>query len=240
MAGDTRPAASPSTGGEVAPTQSGGRGSRTGLKVGGWILVVIGTLAAVIGVTLVVIHLTQRDSDGYYTSDSKRVSAAGYAITAEALHFGDLPGFVSDIVGTVRVRATSSNGRPLFVGIARQSDVNRYLGGVARSEVTDINGNSVDYDRHPGGAPAGPPGAQHFWEASSTGRGEVTTTWKVSGGDWAIVAMNATGAPRVSADVNLGAKTNAVLWIGIAFLVVGLIAGGAGIAMLVSSTRPRY
>jgi hypothetical protein len=238
MAGGTGSVPPPAAGGG-RPVQPGG-GSRTGLKVGGWILVVIGTLAAVIGVTLVVVHLTQRDSDGYYTSDSTRVSAPGYAITSEALHFGNLPGVVNDIVSTVRVSATSTNGRPLFVGIARQSDVNRYLGGVARSQVTDINDNSVDYDRHPGGAPAGPPGSQHFWEASSTGRGQIPTTWKVSGGDWAIVAMNATGAPRVSADVKLAAKTDAVLWVGIAFLAVGLIAGGAGIAMLVSSRRPRY
>jgi hypothetical protein len=238
MAGGTGPTAPPGTGGGT-PVQPPG-GGRTGLKVGGLILVVIGTLAAIVGVTLVVIHLTQRDSDGFYTSDSKHVSAPGYAITSEALHFGDLPGVVSDIVGTVRVRATSTNGRPLFVGIGQQSDVNSYLGGVARSEVTDINDNSVDYDRHPGGAPAGPPGAQHFWEASSAGVGRVTTTWKVSGGDWEIVAMNRTGAPRVSADVTLAAKTNVVLWVGIGFLVVGLLLGGGGIAMLVSSSRPRY
>jgi hypothetical protein len=68
----------------------------------------------------------------------------------------------------------------------------------------------------------------------------VTTTWKVSGGDWAIVAMNATGTPRVSADVTLAAKTNVVLWVGIGFLIVGLVLGGGGIAMLVSSRRPRY
>jgi hypothetical protein len=238
MAGGTGPTTPPPTGGGT-PGQQGG-GSRTGLKVGGWILVVFGTLAVIVGVTLVVIHLTQRDSDGFYTSDSKRVSAPGYAITSDTLHFGDLPGVVSDIVGTVRVSATSTNGRPLFVGIARSSDVDSYLGGVARSEVTDINDNSVDYDRHPGGAPAGPPGAQRFWEASSTGRGQVTTTWKVSGGDWEIVAMNATGAPRVSADVRLAAKTNVVLWVGIGFLVVGLVLAGGGIAMLVSSGRPRY
>jgi hypothetical protein len=218
--------------------QRGGGGS-TGLKVGGWILVVLGTLALIIGVALVVIHLTQRD-DGFYTSDSKRVSSTGYAITSEALHIGDLPGVVSDIVGTVRVRATSTNGRPLFVGIARQSDVNSYLGGVARSEVTDFSNNTVDYDQHSGGPPAGPPGAQRFWEASSTGPGQVTTSWKVSGGDWSIVAMNATGAPRVSADVRLGAKTNAVLWIGVGFLVVGLLFAGGGIAMLVAGSRPRY
>jgi hypothetical protein len=239
MSGGAESAARPATGGG-APAPQPRSGGSTGLKVGGWILLVLGILGVIIGVTLVVIHLTQRDSDGYYTSNSKHFSAPGYAITSDTLHFGDLPGAVSDIVGTVRVRGTSTNGRPLFIGIGRTSDVNSYLGGVARSEVTDINDNSVDYARHPGGPPSGPPGAQHFWQASSSGLGRVTTTWKVSGGDWEIVAMNATGTPRVSADVTLGAKTTAVLWIGIGFLVVGLILAGGGIAMLVAGSRPRY
>jgi hypothetical protein len=51
-------------------------------------------------------------------------------------------------------------------------------------------------------------------------------------GDWTIVAMNATGAPQVRAVVKVGAQTNVVLWIGLGFLLVGLIAGGAGVAMV--------
>jgi hypothetical protein len=39
--------------------------------------------------------------------------------------------------------------------------------------------------------------------------------------------------------VRLGAKTTAVLWIGIGFLVVGLLFAGGGIAMLVAGSRPR-
>jgi hypothetical protein len=215
--------------------QPGPSGGSTGLKVGGWILAVIGALILVVGVTLVVVHLTQRDSDGYYTSSTERVSAPGYAITAEALHIGDLPNVVSDVVGRVRVSATSSNGQPLFIGIGPQSAVDRYLAGVARNQVTDINDGTVQYDRHAGRAPAGPPGRERFWDASSSGRGQVTTSWKVEGGDWTIVAMNASGAPRVSAVVQVGANTNVVLWIGLGFLLVGLVAGGAGIAMLWSS-----
>ena len=212
--------------------QPGPRGGSTGLKVGGWILVVIGTLILVVGVTLVVIHLTQRDSDGYYTSSSERVSAPGYAITAEALHIGDLPDVVSDVVGRVRVSATSGTGQPLFVGIGPQSAVNRYLAGVARSQVTDISDGTVKYKQHAGRAPTGPPGREHFWDAAVSGRGQVTTSWKVEGGDWTIVAMNATGAPHVNAVVKVGANTNVVLWVGLGFLLVGLIAGGAGVAML--------
>jgi hypothetical protein len=116
--------------------------------------------------------------------------------------------------------------------------VNGYLAGVARSEVTDVNGNTVKYKTHPGRAPAGAPGRESFWQSARSGSGQVTATWKVKEGNWAIVLMNANGAPHVSAAVHVGANTNLVLWVGLGFLLVGLVAGGAGSAMLLS-TRSR-
>src|SRR3954452_9724940 len=132
MAG-TRPAMPPTTGGQPAPMQPRGGGGSTGLKVGGWILAIFGALLLIVGVTLVVIHLTQRDSDGYYTSSTERVAAPGYAITAEALQIGDLPDVVSDVVGRVRISAMSSNCSPLFIGIGPQSAASRYLPAVPPS-----------------------------------------------------------------------------------------------------------
>src|SRR5436309_13951785 len=124
MAGAEDPVASPQARPEVAPKPAGGGGGGSGLQVGGWILAAIGGLLVVAGVALVVVHLTQRDKDGYYTSSTVDVAAPGYAVTSEALHLGGLPGFVSDALGRVRVSARSSNGQALFVGIAPQSDVN--------------------------------------------------------------------------------------------------------------------
>ncbi len=191
------------------------------------------------GVALVIVHLTQRGKDGYYTSSTKHVTAAGYAVTTEGLHIGDLPSVATDAVGRVRVSARSSNGQALFVGIAPQTAVNSYLGGVARSEVTDVNGDDITYKLHRGTAPRGPPTRRSFWQVASTGSGQVTVSWKVKGGTWTIVLMNASGAAQVSAAVSVGAKTNLLLWLGLGLLLVGLIAGGAGTAMLVSSRSPR-
>ena len=108
----------------------------------------LGAVALIGGVALVVVHLTQRGKNGYYTSSTKRVAASGYAITTEGLDIGDLPSFTTDAVGHVRVSARGSNGQPLFVGIAPQSAVNAYLAGVGRSEVTDVNGDTVSYRTH--------------------------------------------------------------------------------------------
>ena len=133
------PVAGPPAAGETPSPPSGGGdqpapppapaagGGSTGLKVGGWILVGLGALLLVAGIALVVVHLTQRDKDGYYTSSSKQVSSTGYAITAEGLHLGDLPSVASDVIGRLRVTATSSNGRALFVGIARQNALSARL-----------------------------------------------------------------------------------------------------------------
>lgn len=238
-AGAEDPAAGPENAPQAEPRTSTPNGGRTGLKIGGWILAVIGGLLVIAGVALVIIHLTQRSHDGYYTSSTERVGAPGYAVTAEGLHIADVPSFARDAVGRVRVSARSSNGQALFVGIAPQTAVSGYLGDVARSEVTDVSGDTVTYKMHGGRAPAGPPGRQGFWRSASSGSGQVTTTWEVKGGTWAVVLMNASASAPVRATVSMGVKTNLLLWIGLGFLVVGLIAGGAGTAMLVSSRRPR-
>lgn len=239
MAGAEDSPARPEAARETEPKPSGGRGGSTGLTIGGWILAVLGGLLVIAGVALVIIHLTQRGRDGYYTSSTERVAAPGYAVTAEGLHIGDLPSVATDIVGRVRVSARSTNGQALFVGIAPQSAVNAYLAGVARSEVTDVNGDTITYKMHPGRAPAGPPGSQSFWQSASSGSGQITASWKVKGGTWTIVLMNKTGAAHVNAAVSVGAKTNLLLWLGLGSLLIGLIAGGAGTAMLLSSRSPR-
>jgi hypothetical protein len=229
------PAARPDGVNQPAPQASRAGGGGTALTIGGWILAGLGGLLLLVGVALVAVHLTQRDNDGYYTSSTVQLAAPGYAIRAEALHIGDLPSVASDVVGTVRVRATSRTGQALFIGIAPQDAVNRYLAGVARSEVTDVNGNTVTYKMHPGKAPIGAPARESFWQSASSGSGQATATWKVRGGSWAIVLMDANGAPHVRAAVSVGAKTNVVLWVGLGFLIAGLVAGGVGGAILRSS-----
>ncbi|MGB0092798.1 MAG: hypothetical protein WBP81_09730 [Solirubrobacteraceae bacterium] len=237
MAGADDPAGGSEAAREVAPSR--GSAGRTGLRIGGWILVGLGGLLVIAGVALIVIHLTQRGKDGYYTSSTEHVAAPGYAVTAEGLHIGDLPSIATDVVGRVRVTARSSNGQVLFVGIAPQTAVNAYLAGVARSEVTDVNGDTVTYKMHAGRAPAGPPGRQGFWQSATSSSGEVSASWKVKGGTWAIVLMNASAAAHINAAVSVGAKTNLLLWLGLGSVLIGLIAGGAGTAMLLSSRSPR-
>ena len=63
----------------------------------------------------------------------------------------------------VRIKAESNDGKPLFVGIARTSDVSDYLRGSSHALITDVDYSPVPRRLpHPGTAIASPapPGAQ--------------------------------------------------------------------------------
>jgi hypothetical protein len=199
----------------------------------------IAALLLLIGGALIVIHFTQRD-DGYYTSSRFRLAAPGYAITSEQLDLaggGDsnLAKNAAELSGSLRVQATSADGKPIFVGIARQTDADRYLGGVARAEVVDATGAATRTVTRPGGAPAGAPAEQRIWHASASGNGTRAMTWKIRPGRWTIAVMNADASDEVHANIRVGLKTTLFLWVGLASLAAALLAGSA--AALRARTR---
>src|SRR3954447_16031064 len=221
------------------------------MSTGRVVLIVLGSLVALLGVALAAAggfllwtDLTQRE-DGYLTTPTERFATSTYALTREKLQV-DAGGsswiWNEDWLGTVRIRAASATGKPVFIGIAREPDVARYLGRVARSDVEDIDLDPfrVTYRQSPGAAPAEPPTDQDFWAASASGEGRQTVTWEVRDGDWAVVLMNANGSRGLSAEVDLGAKRSFLLWVAIGVLIGGalLLAGGIALVVLSGRTRP--
>ena len=71
-------------------------------------------------------------------SPSEDFSTAAYAIVSDSadVDFGGSESAARAILGDVRIRSESD--RDVFVGIARDTDVDEYLDGVERSVVTDI------------------------------------------------------------------------------------------------------
>jgi len=67
----------------------------------------------------------------------------------------------------------SVDHEPIFIGIARQVDADRYLGGVARREVVDTTGGT-DYASRPGQTAPGAPSDRRIWRASAHGPGPAT------------------------------------------------------------------
>ena len=198
---------------------------------------VIGVLLALVSLVLlgaggtgVWADLTQRDA-GYVTTSVHDFSTAESALTTKSTHLGSAGVgwlYSPTLLGTVRVRVSPlSSGAPMFVGIARSTDVDRYLAGVSHTVVSDFFGDKVE--AVPGGRPRSTPGSRRFWVASSTGTGSRTLKWEPHGGSWTVVVMNANGRPGVAVGADLGARFPAVLWVALGLLVTGgvFLAGGA-------------
>jgi hypothetical protein len=211
-------------------------------------LVVVGTIAGLLalgflvgGCALVVVDQTQRDDDGFVMSPTQDFSTPTYAIVSESADIDTEGGerALDTFLGTVRIRSESD--RPVFVGIGPAADVTRYLGGVERDEVDDLdNTGDPEYRKRSGGAPAGSPGDETFWVASAAGSGERTLEWEPEDGDWQAVVMNEDASRGVSSDLSIGAELDSILWIGIGLLVAGaLFAAGAALAFTAVSRPAR-
>jgi hypothetical protein len=199
-------------------------------------VVILGSILALTGVGMLVgggaatvIHLTQRDDDGFLTSPTEQVSSDGYAVTTEGIYLAGLDDWlVEQGVGRVRIRA-ESRLRPVFVGIAREADLDRYLAATAHDELLEIDPDR--YRSRDGASPPTAPAQADIWVASAAGEGTQTVEWDARDGRWAVAVMNADGSRAVAADVSVGAKLAILPWIGGALLLLGVlgIAVGGGL-----------
>ncbi|HET8650939.1 MAG TPA: type II CAAX endopeptidase family protein [Gaiellaceae bacterium] len=165
---------------------------------------------------------TQRDG-GYVTTDVHEFSTSGSALATVSTELGSAGIgwlYAPGLLGTVRIRVTpTSAGPPLFVGIGRSTDVDRYLAGVNHTVITEFWEEKTEAVA--GSPPASAPGTQDFWVVSSTGSGPRTVEWDPTDGSWTVVVMNADGRPGIAVGADLGAKVPALLWI------AGVLAAGA-------------
>jgi hypothetical protein len=241
----TTPTTAP-TSATPAPAAQHPGGGKPGWNAGRVVATVLGSLAALIGLALllgglalVLAHAFARDDDGYYTSDTERLSTGTHAITVEDIDLGSEPvDFVpKDVLGRVRIRAERPGGGPIFLGIAPESAVDSYLRGVGHAEVEDFSDGSPRYLPSRGGAPPRPPSAEAFWVASAQGQGRQAVSWEVEGGRWSVVAMNADGVRRVVLDADVSAKVGWFLGVGIGLLAAGLLLVAGGVVLIVVAVR---
>jgi hypothetical protein len=174
----------------------------------------------------------KKDEQGYISTGTDRFHTGTAALRTENLDM-NLDGadavLNQDRYGKVRVRVQPRAGKDLFVGIARTSDVDRYLGGTAHATVTDLDYDPfvADYTNTGGRRRAAPPASQRIWTASAHGAGAQTLSWNVDDGDWSVVVMNADGSPGIDAGVKAGANVPFLDDIG-----WGALGGGALVAIL--------
>jgi hypothetical protein len=153
------------------------------------LLLVLGGIAVLVGLVLLlggsaaVWGLSQRDDCGYFTSGVHELSTGTYALASESFDVDmGIPGWLEDRFATVRVQASST--QPVFIGIGRGKDVDRYLADVQHARISNLDTNpfSVSYRRHDGTAAPAPPASQDFWSAQASGSGTQTITWPIKRG----------------------------------------------------------
>ena len=170
---------------------------------------------------------SQKDETGFLTTDGARFATNTHAMSTDNLDVDGLDWIVGrDRWGSLRLEVEPRGDEPLFVGIARTADVERYLGDVDRDLVTDIGLDPLrgDYRELSGDERPTRPAAHDFWVASAHGAGHQAVTWEVEDGDWSVVVMNEDASRRVEATVKAGADLPFLSDAGWVSLAGGLIA----------------
>ena len=176
--------------------------------------------------------------DGYLTSGTSRFSVDSFALTSpRADTMGqEVPGRLPFDIGTLRLRAESvAPGKAVFIGIAPQADVEKYLAGVHHSELLNVYQRPfrADYRDVPGSSPAAPPADQRIWSASVSGSGQQELTWNLAPGAWEIVVMNADASSGVDVQLQAGFHSDLFRPAATALLVAGIVALLIGIPLVV-------
>jgi hypothetical protein len=222
----------------IAPVTTDASGSgrrRVGSLVAGGAIAVFAVVFVTSGLWALWVDRVDRGSGGFVKIGSTTLNTPTYAI--EAPLTGDGPHWLygATVFGTGRVRATSQTAHPMFVGIARTSDVARYLDGTGYATIQHLASDQLT--THQGGAPAGPPAQRSIWAASTQGNGQQTLLWKPRGGDWSIVMMNTDATPGVSLRGDLAAKLPALPWIAGGLLLAGAALATLGIWLILRGIR---
>jgi hypothetical protein len=224
------------------PTQGRHATPRTGHVV----LLLLGVLLATFGLVLtgaaaaLGVVVSQRSSGGYVSSSTERYAVDSYAITSEQLDVvldQGLPssGFRWPDAGVVLRASSGVGGADVFVGVAPQADVTRYLEEVEHAELTQIRFDPFrpSYRTSTGSRAPAVPGVQDFWTVSAQGPGTQQLEFPLRSGNWALVVMNADGSRPVAVNLQAGVRSSAATPVTTAGLVGGLVLLALGIALVV-------
>lgn len=214
---------------------SDSRRRRVAALIAGSVIAVLAATALFGGAWALWVDRMDRSGGGFVTIGTTDLHTETYAI--EAPLTGDGPSWLygPTVFGTARVRGTSRNAHPMFIGIARTGDVARYLAGTGYATIQNLASDEVT--THEGGAQSVSPSRVSIWAASTQGTGPQTLLWKPHGGDWSIVLMNTDASPGVALDGSLGAKAPLLPWLAGGLLLVGALMACIGALLIARGLR---
>jgi hypothetical protein len=200
------------------------------------------------GTTLAIADQTLRNDQGLLMTSPQALTTESYAIASDpvVIDTGATGDWVPEaLLGEVAVRAHTTNGEALFVGVAPSDEAASYLAGVEHATLVELEGSGWGsdltpvYRDTPGGAPSVLPGDADIWVASSTGVGEQLLTWEPAEGDWTVVVMNADGGAVVDADMSVGAEAPFLDAVVIGLFVTGGVLLVVAIVLVVAALHRR-
>ena len=240
----------PPAGAPPGGTASGGparvrwTGGRVVALVLGCLILLFSLGLGIGGGALAIADNALRDSSGFLMSHHQTLASPTNAITSPniELNTGAPVTWVPEgLLGDAKVTARSAGSAPVFVGVARASDVAAYLAGVQHAVVTDLpwNGNSTSptYRNVGGTATPAPPAAQGFWVAKASGPGTQSIRWPLKEGTWTVVVMNTDGSHGVFTDVAAGVTVPGLGWMIGVMLVVAALGVIISVALLLVAFR---
>ncbi|MEU4190726.1 hypothetical protein AB0E69_02415 [Kribbella sp. NPDC026611] len=221
------------------PVQRPWSGVRTLLVIVGGVLGMVSLILFAIGGAGLWAQ-QQRDGNGYFSTGTEHVATSSSALLSPSLDIngvGPDAFYTDDFLGKVRIDIRSDDDTPVFVGIGPAAEVATYLNVVGHDEVTDLDVDpfKLSTTTRAGDRPAAAPAEQSFWVASGT----ESLDWTATGGDWAVVIMNADGSPNVDAELSLGATLPAVEGITIGALIGAVLLLIIAAALIVPAVANR-
>jgi uncharacterized membrane protein len=223
------------------------------MSAGKIILLIFGVIGLLISISLLlgggailIADNIIKDNDGFYTTKTINLDRDSYAVvtgpTDIDFDVGWNSGLLWDLGDLVTFKIEGSNedsSDSIFIGIARESDIEDYLDDVEYDEIRRLHTNrlDIDYRNHSGDAAPEAPTTQTFWEESTYGTGTQTLKWELEEGSHALVIMNTDGSVGIDANMVFGAKVPLLLGIGIGILVAGIIGLSISILFIVLAAR---
>lgn len=225
----------------------GSQSARIILLIFGIIILLVAVFLLIAGGTLLGVTSEFTDSEGFISTTAIQFETDSHAIVFQPIDIE-----LGEAVGIsvwrpspgdfVTVKLTGSNNDPsknVFVGIARESDVNTYFSGVEYDEVTNFRYVPFDvtYTTHPGDAVPADPVSQTFWVVSAFGSGSQSLEWEPEEGSYSVVLMNDDGSAGVDLSARVGARIPLLLAIGQMLFIAGVVALIIGAVMIYFRVR---
>jgi hypothetical protein len=228
----------PTRGTPVGPART-----RPGWTSGRVVAMLIGALLALCSLGLLAgggyLLSAATGDDGWLALGHGAYRTDGYAVATDAEDWSTAS-YVLGTVDKVRIRVTPADAAtPVFVGMARPADLERYLGGVQYVTAHGDPGNRVADARHDGRAPATPPADAIAWTMQVTGMGTQTLTFDAQQlrGDQVVVVMNADGSRSVTGQAESAVTQPSLTWIGSGLLAAGVVLGAGAVLLVAKPLR---